>query len=220
MKRAHKIYIGAIVATILLALLYLVYLYFSLLGLPDKWINGPEGTPLPVVETTIDRDAPSIDLSEVRKIFIEQPDNSIQLQGRDVILLSKWNSWYPLNVFRLVGALFVPELRYEHGIHAYYPEDNTSTYLFPGLSPLVSPDHTKVLFTKKRSGDYEYILWNTDIDTFQTLITLTERDPGSGASFAAGWTGESTIRILGDARDMNNFILEYSTIDNTLQRVQ
>ena len=128
-------------------------------------------------------------------------------KGDQVLLvLGRWNSWAvsPTQKLRRYGkSWFDPTLRPENSLYAYDPKTETLEMLGPGGGLKPSPDRTKAVIV--RSGAlgttlHSLHVWEPASDQIETVVSLSEADPGSGRSFDCGWSSDSqAVFIWGSA---------------------
>lgn len=223
--------ISGVLIAIVLLIVFLNY-YFVLMGPFDAWKNGQQGTDLPIASVRnvqvgsgalINLEAEDLYWMsyEFENLASSKTFGTVIINGQEQLVVMNDRSWHNDGLLRFILSIFDPELRYEYGIYLVDVLTKQVSYQFPGLDPVISPNKKYVVFEKLRSnGKHEILVWDPRTSTATTIITLEEADPGSGRSFNYGWVNDHTVRIVGDALHMRDFILEYSVKSNTLRQLQ
>jgi hypothetical protein len=109
-------------------------------------------------------------------------------------------SWWPLggNYGRFWRALIEAESRPESGLFLLDSEGAGARYLFPGRSPVPSPDRRSVVVLRsERRGFHSLHLWRPGEDEALTVVSLWEAEAGSGPSFHWNWSLDSKVLFVG-----------------------
>ena len=145
------------------------------------------------------------ELDITRDMIVDRP--TLLREGSAVRLVyGRWNSWAirPLQkISRYLRSYFNGSLLPEYSLYLYDITEGTTRYLGPGGTLKASPDRGKAAFL--RSGSlgtslHSIHVWDLETGEMETLLSLTEADPGSGRSFDYRWSQDSrALHISGGA---------------------
>ena len=138
-------------------------------------------------------------------MIVDRP--TLLRQGSSVVLVfGRWNSWaIPAidKISRYLRSYLDSSLLPEYSLYVHDISQGTTRYHGPGGTLKASPDRRKAAFL--RSGSHGTSLhsihvWDLETGRIETVLSLTEADPGSGASFDYRWSGDSrALHISGGA---------------------
>ena len=164
--------------------------------------NWTEGQNLYVSEGS---EAPLREVEIPGDMIIERP--TLLRKGNEVILvLGRWNSWAvspTQKLSRYSKSWFDPTLRPENSLYVYDWVTGMPEMLCPGGGLKPSPDRAKAAIV--RSGAlgttlHSLHIWEPVSGEIETIVSLSEADPGSGRSFDYGWSADSkAVFIWGSA---------------------
>lgn len=130
-----------------------------------------------------------------------------------VVLLSRWNSWFPPDYERFLRSVFASELRAEFAVYALDLERGDLKYLFPGHGLVPSPDRRWVAYLTSLngvSGFHNIKLYDVRTGRSARVLALAEADPGSGVSFGYDWSADSkALLITGRASGFTSLRIVY-----------
>ena len=138
------------------------------------------------------------ELDITRNMIVDRP--TLLREGSAVRLVyGRWNSWAirPLQkISRYLRSYFNGSLLPEYSLYLYDIAGGTTRYLGPGGTLKASPDRGKAAFL--RSGSlgtslHSIHVWDLETGDTETVLSLTEADPGSGRSFDYRWSGDSRV---------------------------
>ena len=145
------------------------------------------------------------ELGIARDMIVDRP--TLLRDGSSVLLVyGRWNSWAipPLQkISRYLSGYLDTSLLPEYSLYLYDFNEETTRYLGPGGTLKASPDRRKAALL--RSGSFGTSLhsihvWNLETGRTETVLSLTEADPGSGRSFDYRWSRDSrALHISGGA---------------------
>ena len=136
--------------------------------------------------------------------FIIRNPELARLPGRDVLLIERWNAWWPYSksYARFARSLTIPELRAEHAIYTLDLESGAARFLFPGEDLVLSPDRRLAAYVSSETrglgfGGFPTIhVWELETGRRAAVLSLWEIDPGSGRSFSYAWTRDSRALLI------------------------
>ena len=136
------------------------------------------------------------ELDITRDTIVDRP--TLLREGSAVRLVyGRWNPWAirPLQkISRYLRSYFNGSLLPEYSLYLYDITEGTTRYLGPGGTLKPSPDRGKAAFL--RSGSlgtslHSIHVWDLETGDTETVLSLTEADPGSGRSFDYRWSQDS-----------------------------
>jgi len=140
-----------------------------------------------------------------REMIVDRP--TLLRNGSSVVLVfGRWNSWgIPAlhKISRYLRSYLDSSLLPEYSLYVHDVSAGTTRYQGPGGALKPSPDRRKAAFLRSGSRGtslHSIHVWDLETGKTETVLSLTEADPGSGASFDYRWSGDSrALRISGGA---------------------
>jgi len=145
------------------------------------------------------------ELDITRDGIVDRP--TLLREGSSVVLVyGRWNSWAipPLHkISRYLRSYFNKSLLPEYSLYLHDFNEGTTRYLGPGGTLKASPDRRKAALLRSGSlgtSQHSIHVWNLETGRMETVLSLTEADPGSGRSFDYRWSEDSrALHISGSA---------------------
>ena len=140
-----------------------------------------------------------------REMIVDRP--TLLRNGSSVVLvLGRWNSWgIPAlhKISRYLRSYLDSSLLPEYSLYVHDISARTTRYQGPGGTLKASPDRRKAAFLRSGSRGtslHSIHVWDLETGKTETVLSLTEADPGSGTSFDYRWSGDSrALHISGGA---------------------
>ena len=145
------------------------------------------------------------ELDIARDMIVDRP--TLLRKGSSVVLVfGRWNSWAISaldKISRYLRSYLDSSLLPEYSLYVHDISEGTTRYQGPGGTLKESPDRRKAAFLRSGSRGtslHSIHIWNLETGKTETVISLTEADPGSGTSFDYRWSGDSrALHISGGA---------------------
>lgn len=145
------------------------------------------------------------ELSIAGEMIVERPV-LMKKSGDILVVYGRWNPWgisAVKNIVRYLKSYFDPRLRSEFSLYIWNPARGTREYFGAGRLLKASPDREKAVFL--RSGAlgttlHSIHVWELHSGKVETVLSLTEVEPGSELPFDYRWSADSrAIQISGKA---------------------